>query len=59
MANFTKISQLSTPKLSTPKTKPANDEKTTLIASRALVISRKSVAIELMESVFAVAFKAY
>lgn len=37
---------------------PAIEEKTTLTANLALVISRKSVQIDLKESLFIVAFKA-
>lgn len=39
-----------------PNKYPANDEKTTLTASRALVISRKSLYVAFMEKVGAVAF---
>ena len=55
MANFIKMNQ-SKLKLETPNTKPAMEEKTTLTANLALVISRKSRYIDFREIVLVVAF---
>jgi hypothetical protein len=43
MVKFNKTNQSSAWKFSTPSKKPAIDEKTTLTANLALVISKKSV----------------
>ena len=55
MANFTNINQ-SKLKLEKQSTKPAIEEKTTLTANLALVISRKSQYIAFRENVEGVAF---
>ena len=58
MASFSRINQPECLKSTTPSIKPANEEKTTLTANRALVISKKSIVMALGENVFAVAFNA-
>ena len=58
MASFNKTIQSKEWKSGMPNIKPAMDEKTTLIASPALVIALKSLYIDFIEIVFDAMFNA-